>query len=60
MVILTICLVLAACFAILIVIAGIKGFFVGAGEEIKRQHLVIKSLITTYRRNKARKKKTDA
>ncbi len=60
MVILTICLVLAACFAILIVIAGIKGFFVGAGEEIKRQHLVI-SLITTYRRNKARKKKkTDA
>lgn len=57
MVILTICLILIACFAVLIVVAGIKGFFVGAGEEIKRQHLVIKSLITTYRRNKSLKKK---
>lgn len=60
MVILTICLILIACFAVLIVVAGIKGFFVGAGEEIKRQHLVIKSLITTYRRNKSLKKKKDA
>ncbi len=58
MVILTICLIFVACFAVLIVVAGIKGFFVGAGEEIKRQHLVIKSLITTYRRNKARRKKS--
>ena len=51
MVILTVTIVLLAVFAVLIVLAGIKGFFVGAGEEIKRQHLVLKGLYKTFRTN---------
>ena len=56
MVILTVTIVLLAAFAVLIVLAGIKGFFVGAGEEIKRQHLVLKGLYKTFRTNLKKKR----
>lgn len=51
MLILTITLVTIAVFVVLIVIAGIKGFFKGATEEFIRQHGVITKMI---RRLKAR------
>lgn len=56
MVVLTVAIVLLAIFAVLVVLAGVKGFFVGAGEEIKRQHLVLKGLYKTFRQNLAKKK----
>jgi len=51
MLILTITLVTIAVFVVLIVIAGIKGFFKGATEEFIRQHGVITRMV---RRLKAR------
>lgn len=52
MVILTVILVTLAIFAVLIVIAGIKGFFKGATEEFIRQHGVITKMV---RKLKARR-----
>jgi len=54
--ILTVTLVLLAVFVVLIIVAGIKGFFVGAGEEIKRQHMVIKGLVSTFKQNFQKKR----
>ena len=51
MLILAITLVTIAVFVVLIVIAGIKGFFKGATEEFIRQHGVITRMV---RRLKAR------
>ena len=56
MLILTVTIVLLAVFVVLILIAGIKGFFVGAGEEVKRQHRVLKGHYETLR-TKLKKKK---
>ena len=56
MLILTVTIVLLAVFAVLILIAGIKGFFVGAGEEVKRQHRVLKGHYETLRTKLEKKK----
>ncbi len=60
MLILTVTIVLLAVFAVLILIAGIKGFFVGAGEEVRRQHRVLKGLYETLKTNLKKKKQGKA
>lgn len=49
MVILTVILVTLAVFAVLIVIAGVKGFFKGASEELVRQHGVLTKMARNFK-----------
>jgi hypothetical protein len=61
MLILTIIIVTVAIFVTLAIIAGIKGFFKGVGEELMRQHGVITRVLRKLKaRNLWRKRRKSA